>query len=161
RQTAMKSLCLIAQASLGANSERNSTAGLLVHIFTKVQPNWRRNATKAQTEWSSRLRLLFSGSREFELGGSLDGIVPPSAGADRVPDPVTRNSIGFVSNPAAPSAAAFCLVGSSPYAVIMITGTFGRAAVTFGSISSPLMPGMLMSDRIRISMGSAIVFARS
>src|SRR3974390_2663502 len=43
----------------------------------------------------------------------------------------------------------------------MITGTFGRAAFTFGSISSPLMPGMLMSDRIRISMGSAIVFARS
>jgi len=28
--------------------------------------------------------------------------------------------------------------------VIMITGTFGRAAFTFGSISSPLMPGMLM-----------------
>src|SRR5215471_7463152 len=37
----------------------------------------------------------------------------------------------------------------------MITGTFGRAAFTFGSISSPLMPGMLMSDRIRTSMGSA------
>ena len=45
--------------------------------------------------------------------------------------------------------------------VIMITGTFGRAAFTFGSISSPLMPGMLMSDRIRISKGSAIFFARS
>src|SRR5246127_1649210 len=43
----------------------------------------------------------------------------------------------------------------------MITGTFGRAAVTFDSISSPLMPGILMSDRIRISMGSAIVFVRS
>src|SRR5262249_44298093 len=31
----------------------------------------------------------------------------------------------------------------------MITGTFGRAAFTFGSISRPLMPGMLMSDKIR------------
>jgi hypothetical protein len=31
----------------------------------------------------------------------------------------------------------------------MITGTFGRAAFTFGSISSPLMPGMLMSDKTR------------
>ena len=37
----------------------------------------------------------------------------------------------------------------------MITGTSGRSARTFGSISSPLMPGMLMSDRIRISEGSA------
>src|SRR5215831_9744724 len=43
----------------------------------------------------------------------------------------------------------------------MITGTFGRAAFTFGSISSRLMPSMLMSDRIRIRMGSAIVFARA
>src|SRR3981189_1838368 len=37
----------------------------------------------------------------------------------------------------------------------MITGTSGRCARTFGSISSPLMPGMLMSDKIRISDGSA------
>jgi hypothetical protein len=45
----------------------------------------------------------------------------------------------------------------------MITGALGRAASTFGSISNPVMPGMgmLMSDRIRITMGSAIVFARS
>src|SRR6266849_10297398 len=35
----------------------------------------------------------------------------------------------------------------------MITGTFGRSARTFGSISRPLMPGMLMSDRIRIRDG--------
>jgi hypothetical protein len=46
------------------------------------------------------------------------------------------------------------LVSSSPQAVIMIAGTFGCSARTFGSISMPLMPGMLMSDRIRISDGS-------
>jgi len=33
----------------------------------------------------------------------------------------------------------------------MITGTSGRISFTFGSISSPVMPGMLMSERIRIS----------
>ena len=33
----------------------------------------------------------------------------------------------------------------------MMTGTSGRNALTLGSISSPVMPGMLMSDRIRIS----------
>src|SRR5258708_27827093 len=33
----------------------------------------------------------------------------------------------------------------------MITGTSGRISLTFGSISSPVIPGMLMSDRIRIS----------
>ena len=33
----------------------------------------------------------------------------------------------------------------------MITGTSGRISLTLGSISSPVMPGMLMSDRIRIS----------
>ena len=33
----------------------------------------------------------------------------------------------------------------------MMTGTSGRAAFAFGSSSSPLMPGMLMSERIRIS----------
>ena len=32
----------------------------------------------------------------------------------------------------------------------MMTGTSGRAALAFGSSSRPLMPGMLMSDRIRI-----------
>ena len=37
----------------------------------------------------------------------------------------------------------------------MMTGTLGLAALTFGSISSPLMPGILMSERIRISKGSA------
>jgi hypothetical protein len=30
----------------------------------------------------------------------------------------------------------------------MMAGTFGRAALTFGNISRPLMRGMLMSDRI-------------
>ena len=33
----------------------------------------------------------------------------------------------------------------------MMTGTSGRIALTLGSISSPVIPGMLMSDRIRIS----------
>ena len=33
----------------------------------------------------------------------------------------------------------------------MITGTSGRAALAFGKSSRPLMPGMLMSVRIRIS----------
>src|SRR5579871_965452 len=33
----------------------------------------------------------------------------------------------------------------------MMTGTSGRISFTFGSISSPVMPGMLMSERIRIS----------
>ena len=33
----------------------------------------------------------------------------------------------------------------------MMTGTSGRAAFAFGSSSSPVIPGMLMSDRIRIS----------
>src|SRR6516164_5691481 len=43
----------------------------------------------------------------------------------------------------------------------MITGTSGRLARTSGSISSPLMPGILMSDRIRISEGSPTSTARS
>src|SRR5580704_9476022 len=33
----------------------------------------------------------------------------------------------------------------------MITGTSGRISLTLGSISSPVMPGMLMSDRIKTS----------
>src|ERR1700752_607932 len=32
----------------------------------------------------------------------------------------------------------------------MITGTFGRSAFTLGSISRPVMPGMLMSESSRI-----------
>src|SRR6478735_9761395 len=43
----------------------------------------------------------------------------------------------------------------------MMTGTLGRSALTFGSISSPLMPGMLISDKIRISDGSGIAFTCS
>ena len=42
-----------------------------------------------------------------------------------------------------------------------MTGTFGRAAFTFGGISSPLMPGMLISERIKLKERPAIVFARS
>ena len=41
----------------------------------------------------------------------------------------------------------------------MIMGTSGRISLAFGSISRPVMPGMLMSDRINImvcSIGSAI-----
>ncbi len=33
----------------------------------------------------------------------------------------------------------------------MITGTSGRNSQTFGNISRPVMPGMLMSERISIS----------
>src|SRR4249919_2424942 len=43
----------------------------------------------------------------------------------------------------------------------MMTGTLGRSALTFGSISRPLMPGMLISDKIRISDGSGIAFTCS
>ena len=35
--------------------------------------------------------------------------------------------------------------------VIMITGTSGRAAFALGRRSSPLIPGILISDRIRMS----------
>src|SRR5262249_14369807 len=70
-------------------------------------------------------------------------------------------SIGLVRSPAAPRSIAFFRVSASPYAVIIITGTSGRLARTSGSISSPLMPGMLMSDRIRISDGSRMSAARS
>ena len=47
-------------------------------------------------------------------------------------------SIGF--SPAAPQFGRFPLRRVIAVGVIMITGTFGRAAFTFGSISSPLMP---------------------
>src|SRR6478752_222946 len=33
----------------------------------------------------------------------------------------------------------------------MITGTSGRAALAFGNNSRPVIPGMLMSERIRIN----------
>ena len=42
----------------------------------------------------------------------------------------------------------------------MITGTSGCLARTSGSISSPLIPGMLISDRIRINVGAVISAAR-
>src|SRR5581483_8641255 len=42
----------------------------------------------------------------------------------------------------------------------MITGTSGRFCFTFGSISRPVMPGMLMSERIRISELSPVVSTR-
>ena len=37
-----------------------------------------------------------------------------------------------------------------PSAVIMMTGTSGRSALALGKSSRPLIPGMLMSERIRI-----------
>src|SRR3954466_10010093 len=43
----------------------------------------------------------------------------------------------------------------------MITGTSGRISFTFGSISSPVMPGMLMSERIRISDCSMVEAMRN
>src|ERR1700730_14209158 len=73
----------------------------------------------------------------------------------------SAKSIGLVKSPTAPRSIALRRVSASPKAVIMITGTSGRSARTFGSISSPLMPGMLMSDKIRISDGSATFAARA
>src|SRR3954466_10802133 len=73
----------------------------------------------------------------------------------------SAKSIGLVSSPTAPRSIALRRVSASPYAVIMITGTSGRSALTLGSISSPLMPGMLISDRINISEGSATSAART
>jgi hypothetical protein len=35
--------------------------------------------------------------------------------------------------------------------VIIMTGTSGRAALAFGKSSRPVIPGMLMSERIRIN----------
>ena len=43
----------------------------------------------------------------------------------------------------------------------MMTGTSGRISFTFGSISSPVMPGMLMSDRIRISDARCVASIRA
>jgi hypothetical protein len=40
----------------------------------------------------------------------------------------------------------------------MTTGTFGRSAFTLGSISRPVIPGMLMSESIKIRDGSGIAF---
>src|SRR5215472_1874114 len=63
-------------------------------------------------------------------------------------------SIGLLRRDSAPRASALRLVSASPYAVIMMTGTSGRSALAFGRSSRPVMPGMLMSDRIRISVAS-------
>src|SRR5260221_213379 len=43
----------------------------------------------------------------------------------------------------------------------MMTGTSGRIALTLGSISRPVMPGMLISDRIRISDCSIVEATRA
>ena len=43
----------------------------------------------------------------------------------------------------------------------MMTGTSGRSSLTLGSISRPLMPGMLISDRIRISDCSMVPAMRA
>jgi hypothetical protein len=37
----------------------------------------------------------------------------------------------------------------------MMTGTSGRAALAFGNSSRPVIPGMLMSERIRINYAAA------
>ena len=42
----------------------------------------------------------------------------------------------------------------------MMTGTSGRAALAFGNSSRPLIPGMLMSDRIRINDAAAASLMR-
>src|ERR1700732_2122053 len=72
----------------------------------------------------------------------------------------SAKSIGLVNSPTAPRSIALRRVSASPYAVIMMTGTSGRSARTFGNISSPLMSGMLICERIRISDGSLISAAR-
>src|SRR4029079_12416889 len=43
----------------------------------------------------------------------------------------------------------------------MMTGTFGRSAFTLGSISRPVIPGMLISDKININDGPGIAFTCS
>src|SRR5712664_578174 len=43
----------------------------------------------------------------------------------------------------------------------MMTGTSGRISLTLGSISSPVIPGMLMSERIRISDCSMVAAMRA
>src|SRR3954447_6532892 len=63
-------------------------------------------------------------------------------------------SIGLVSSASAPPSKAFRLVSASPYAIIMMTGTSGRAARALGNSSRPLIPGMLMSEKMRISRTS-------
>src|ERR1019366_7105180 len=50
----------------------------------------------------------------------------------------------------APFSSALRFVSASPYAVIMMIGTSGRMAFALGRSSRPLIPGMLMSDRIRM-----------
>jgi hypothetical protein len=59
--------------------------------------------------------------------------------------------MGLVRSASAPPASALRFVSASPYAVIMMIGTSGRAALALGNSSSPLIPGMLMSERIRMS----------
>src|ERR1700722_9704701 len=91
------------------------------------------------------------GHKGLATASSLRPISPRSSG----------KSIGLVNSPAAPASAAFRRVSSSPYAVIMMTGTSGRASLARGSSSRPLMPGMLMSERIRISLAASAARTRS
>ena len=60
-------------------------------------------------------------------------------------------SIGLVNSASAPFSKALRFVSASPYAVIIMTGTSGRSALAFGRSSRPLIPGMLMSERIKMS----------
>ena len=60
--------------------------------------------------------------------------------------------MGLVNSASAPPSRTFRFVSASPYAVIMITGTSGRAIRTFGKRFRPLVPGMLISERIKTSV---------
>ena len=63
-------------------------------------------------------------------------------------------SIGLVKSPSAPACKALRFVSASPYAVIMMIGTSGRTALALGSSSRPDIPGMLISDRTKMSDAS-------
>src|SRR5262245_5636579 len=69
-------------------------------------------------------------------------------------------SIGLVNNASAPASNALRLVSASPYAVIMMIGTSGRAALALGSNSRPVIPGILMSDSIKMIETSAASLMR-
>src|SRR6185312_10067681 len=70
-------------------------------------------------------------------------------------------SIGLVRSASAPASSALRTVSLSPYAVIIIIGTSGRAALALGKSSRPLMPGMLMSERIKIRAAVPVSVIRS
>src|SRR4029077_9447799 len=63
----------------------------------------------------------------------------------------TAKSIGLARKASAPPSSALRFVSASPYAVIMVARTIRRGAFALGKSSRPLIPGMLMSERIKIS----------